>query len=123
MSILLNPSYLTLLHAHRSLHLHQTQSTGIREEHDLGNRLVKQRDRKKTKICQIISVITHNKGRRSSVNLSGPLLPHPVIHAHRSLHLHQTQSTGIREEHDLGDRLVKQRDRKKTKICQKEERR
>ena len=71
------------------------------------------------------SVTTHNKGykchhaqqgRRNSENLSGPILPHPVIHPH-SLHLHQTQSTGTREEH--GDRLVKQRDRKRTKICEK----
>ena len=39
--------------------------------------------------------------RRSRKNLSGPILPHPVIHPN----LHQTQSTGTREEH--GDRLVK----------------
>ena len=96
---------------------------------------MKQRDRKKPESARLQvsprtvtsvtthSVTTHNKGykchhaqqgRRNSENLSGPILPHPVIHPH-SLHLHQTQSTGTREEH--GDRLVKQRDRKRTKIC------
>ena len=102
---------------------------------------MKQRDRKKPKSARLQvsprtvtsvtthSVTTHNKGykchhaqqgRRNSENLSGPILPHPVIHPH-SLHLHQTQSTGTREEH--GDRLVKHWDRKRTKTCREEKRR
>ena len=89
-----NPSGPILLHP--AIHLHppsspsDTQSTGTRKE--LGDRLVKHRDWKRTKTCR--SVITNGE------NPPGPISHHPVIHLY-PLHLHQTHSLPEQERNSV----------------------
>ena len=66
-----------------------TQSIGKKE---LGDRLVKHRDWKRTKTCR--SVITNGE------NPPGPILHHPVIHLY-PLHLHQTHSLPEQERNSV----------------------
>ena len=88
-----NPSGPILLHP--AIHLHppsspsDTQSIGKKE---LGDRLVKHRDWKRTKTCR--SVITNGE------NPPEPILHHPVIHLY-PLHLHQTHSLQEQERNSV----------------------
>ena len=71
-----------------------TQSIGQKE---LGERLVKHRDWKRTKTCR--SVITNGE------NPPGPILHHPVIHLY-PLHLHQTHSLQEQERNSVRNSVI-----------------